>query len=57
MIDHSNPLKILPVAIFVIFLLTEGLCRKTHSKYITLESNSLFLHIYTNTYINNNRKN
>lgn len=38
MIDHPNPLKILPVAIFVVFLLTEGLCRKSHSKNIILEN-------------------
>ncbi|CAI6343343.1 unnamed protein product [Macrosiphum euphorbiae] len=38
MIDHPNPLRILPVAIFIIFLLTEGLCRKSHSKNIILEN-------------------
>lgn len=42
MIDHPNPLRILPVAIFIIFLLTEGLCRKSHSKNIILESNGFF---------------
>ncbi|XP_022170711.1 fibroblast growth factor receptor 3-like [Myzus persicae] len=32
------PLRILPVAIFVIFLLSKGLCRKAHKKTIILEN-------------------
>ncbi|KAL4112417.1 hypothetical protein QTP88_016210 [Uroleucon formosanum] len=43
MIEHPNPLRILPVAIFVIFLLTEGLCRKSHSKYISLENEDVIV--------------
>ncbi|KAL5240271.1 hypothetical protein ACI65C_007681 [Semiaphis heraclei] len=39
MIDHPSPLRIiLSVAIFVIFLSTEGLCRKPNQKSIILEN-------------------